>query len=219
MLKNQKKIHKLILVAILIVISVEGCGKETGIDQSTNKAEIPTEMMQGSYAIDVDNPAEVVGSSDYTFVGYVDELIDTEYMFPGFIETETGDKKTSSPFTNYSITVLENIKGELPVGKSIPIQKDGGLAEDQSCYIIYERDSLPEVGKTYIFVIYTQRDGTLSISGPNSNILLDTQIDIKNRSSVDFTNSDVFNTYLDAYKNQIVSERKRSVSIYETNQN
>lgn len=38
---------------------------------------------------------------------------------------------------------------------------------------MYEDDTLPEEGKSYVFLAYAQVDGSLLISGPNSNEYVD----------------------------------------------
>lgn len=67
--------------------------------------------MDGTFAVDVDDPNETVGDADYVFLGRVDEDVDTLYKDPVTIETSDGAKEVSTPYTNYQVTVLQNIKG------------------------------------------------------------------------------------------------------------
>lgn len=64
---------------------------------------------------------------------------------------------------------MENIKGELETDKPIPVQKAGGISEDGSSIVTFDDDVLPEVGQSYVFLAYAQDDGSLLVSGPNSN--------------------------------------------------
>ncbi|WMM89232.1 hypothetical protein Q7C09_11455, partial [Heyndrickxia coagulans] len=82
----------------------------------------------------------------------VDEKTGTEYKNTTQIETEEGTKEISTPYTNYKITVLENIKGELETDKPIPVQKAGGISEDGSSIVTFDDDNLPEVGQSYVFL-------------------------------------------------------------------
>ncbi|MDR2945055.1 MAG: hypothetical protein LBU81_08295 [Methanosarcinales archaeon] len=72
-----------------------------------------------SYAVDVSNPYELVGDADYVFAAKVDKMVGNTYNNP-FVYSHT----------NYMITVLDNIKGELVADESIPIEKSGGLGKD-----------------------------------------------------------------------------------------
>lgn len=73
---------------------------------------------------------------------------------------ERGRKEYATPYTNYNVEVVQNIKGQLNQDKSIIIQKCGGINQDKESYVIKEGDYLPEVGNTYIFIIFAQDDGT-----------------------------------------------------------
>jgi len=182
----------------------------------------PISRLQGSFAIDVNNPRELVGDADYVFVAEVVSEDGTEYLFPIEVETDDGGTKVvTSPYTNYSIKVVEDIKGNLVTDTVIPIQKDGGLFEDGSMYQLYEDDELPVVGETYIFYAYAQEDGSLLISGPNSNVKMDmpngTQLSDLEEEVVKevLETSDEYIEVEEALDNQIVRDRERSESIYE----
>ena len=115
----------------------------------------------------------------------------------------------ATPYTNYTVDVVENIKGNLTTEETIPIQKTGGLSKDKSEYVIYEGDELPAVGQTYIFFTYAQPDGSLLLSGPVSNI------GIKEKSADGLDSTTVYKEVVEAYKNQMETERQRYASMYE----
>lgn len=172
----------------------------------TTNSEIEVSLLSASFGIDVNNVNAVVGDADNVFVGYVEKLEGTEYKYPVTIETEVGTKEVSSPYTNYSITVIDNIKGKLK--KNISVQKSGGISQDQDVYLLYEGDSLPVEGRYYIFNTYNQPDGSILISGPNSNI----ELNINSKSEI--LSSEEYKKYVEAVKNEVKSDRKRFESDY-----
>lgn len=205
-----------------------------------NKGEIPISRMQGSFAIDVHDQRELIGSADYVFVGTVLQEDGYEYRYPVTKEMEGGGETTiTSPFSKYTVQVIENIKGNLTRDTGIPIMKEGGLLEDGSCYELYEDDELPRQNETYIFYAYAQMDGSLMVAGPNSNIRIEKdhdpdQVEGQNMDQIDIFSTDGVNdpmilsdTYQDTLIYQEVIEaadhpadidRERSISIYEADQ-
>lgn len=155
-MKNYKKIAISILTGVSLILSLASC--QTKKESSTfATSSVPISRIQGTFVIDVDNPLEVIGSADYYFVAYVNSVDGTEY-------------KSDFPYTNYTITVIENIKGDLITEKSITIQKDGGLTSDGKWIQLYEDDELMEAGQYYAITAHSRSDdGSLLISGPNSN--------------------------------------------------
>ena len=175
--------------------------------------KIKTSYLRGSFSIDYNNLNEVVGDADYVFLGTIANEEGTVYKYTSIIEREDGTTyEVSSPYTNYSVNVLENIKGHLVTDTAIPIQKAGGLSKDGTEYYIYEGDFLPTVGNSYIFFAYAQPDGSLLISGPVSNISIDNVTN--NISSLAISTE--YENVVNAYKNQIDSGRTRFTSSYET---
>ncbi|MDR2945073.1 MAG: hypothetical protein LBU81_08385 [Methanosarcinales archaeon] len=172
--------------------------------------------IRASYIIDVYDPSELVGDVDYVFAAKVDKFAGNTYKFPVLIEDEKGNEvEVGSPHTNYYVTVLENIKGKLITGESIPIEKAGGISQYNGKLVLHENDSLPEVGKVYIFLAYAQPDGTLQISGPNSNIEI-TSIDLlKKNSTGSVKDSFEYSEAVKVFETQKVSDRERFVSIYD----
>lgn len=120
---------------------------------------IKTEYLRASYAIDVNDMNEMTGFSDYVFVGYVSSQDRTEY--------------SSIPYTVYKIKNIENLKGTLSTNNEIEIFKSGGISEDGKNFVIYENDIMPEEGKVYVFFACGQPDGSILISGENSNFYID----------------------------------------------
>lgn len=141
---------------------------------SADDSVIPISRIQGTFVINVDDQRELAAFADYVFVGEVLKNEGYEYRNPVAMEDGNGNEiMRGSPYTNYTVKVLENIKGNLIMDKGIPIVKEGGLSEDGSCYEMFEDDELPVEKEIYIFYAYAQKDGSLLLSGPNSNIKID----------------------------------------------
>ena len=86
------------------------------------------------YAFNIDNPREFAGFADYVFVGQVEEKIGTE-------------RRDDGPYTQYKVTVLNNLKGELITDKPIILNKHGGLIKEKNVLSLLEEDFLPEDGE------------------------------------------------------------------------
>lgn len=207
-MKINKKKAIICIITAFVLITASIIGYQV-IKSSDNKKESANnsmkEYVEGSYAINVNDLNEVVGDADNVFVGKVESEVDTVYKYGG------------DPYTNYMVTVIENIKGTLVMGEPIQLQKYGGHTEDGAILILDDGDQMPEEGKSYIFMAYAQIDGSLLASGPNSTLSLDTDADFSTSANVSATleNSTVYKRVLDAYKNQVETGRDRSTSIYE----
>lgn len=191
---NIKKIISIIL-GLFIVLFTVSCNKEN-ID---NESKVI--YMRGDFAVDVDSPYELVGYSDYYFIGEVISQKGTEYRDPIDVETENGTEEVTSPYTNYEIKVIKNIKGNLPMNKNITITKAGGLSETGDL-VLYEKDSLLDVGQVYVMTASAQPDGSLLVSGPNSSEIF---AQITTQSS----DTDVYDKFNDIYSNEVEFNRER----------
>ena len=156
---------KILLVCMGMVLSLTGCGNR--------EKEIEISELTGSYTIDVYSYEELAGDADYVMIGKVVDELGVKYEFPVISENEDGtQKELSMPYTEYSVEVIENLKGELSQEEAITITKDGGMTEDEKFCELHECDVLPVKGNEYVFYIYAQKDGSNLVSGPNSSIPL-----------------------------------------------
>ncbi|WP_201786295.1 cell surface protein [Peribacillus muralis] len=226
---GKKKVQ---LASLLFIVSlsllVSACSnskKDISNISSEDKKNLKVILMDGTFAVDVDDPKETVGDADYVFIGRVDEDVDTVYKNPVTIETRDGTKEVSTPYTNYKVTVLQNIKGDLVTDTSIPIQKAGGINEDGSSVVLYEDDALPEEGKSYVFLAYAQDDESLLVSGPNSNEYVEgIKQDVtsekmeKGTASLNEEAIEVVSEYENAFENEKPTERNRSESEFDADQ-
>lgn len=135
----------------------------------------------------------------------------TEYKDPVTVETADGSKEVSDPYTNYRVSVVENIKGELKTDSAIPLQKQGGVSQDNKSVVLFEEDVLPAQGETFVFLAYVQPNGDLLVSGPNSSVPVQgaTSLMSANEVKQKVSKSDVVNEYEKAAKNQKKTKRER----------
>ncbi len=105
----------------------------------------------------------------------------------------------------------ENLKGELTKDEPIVITKDGGISKDKTYIVRYSDDELPVAGKTYVFYIYAQPDGSNLVSGPNSSILVSEDADTLTRANQDNGGEgSILEQIKDGVENQVETERART---------
>lgn len=197
---------KILTAVMLLTIFVLGsCSNKNDV----SKNNLPITNLSGSFCIDVNDLSQIVGDADYVFVAEVKDKVETIYKNKVTIETENGTKEVSDPYTKYSITVIDNIKGKLKKNNEFLVLKAGGISQDNKSIILYQDDELLQVGKYYIISAYAQPDGTLLISGPNSSLVLNETIKDK------ITSSEEYKKYKKALEKEVVTDRKRFKSLYE----
>lgn len=134
-------------------------------DKKVSISKLKTNYGASSYIFDLKDLNKVTSYADYVFIGKVNEIEGTTYENIQKIKLDGNEKTIASTYTDYKITVIENLKGKLKKNTPLPIQKEGGIDYDQKSISLLEDDFLPENGKYYIFVVYVQKDGTLLIPG------------------------------------------------------
>lgn len=203
------------IAGYMLISGEKKSGKE---DSMANANALPVKTMKASYVYDVSDKKVAVGAVDYVFAGKV--LSYDEVVYEDLVPMEDEDGNTievGSPYTHYTVQVLENMKGELITEEPIKIVKDGGIGQDGEAVYLYEDDSLPQVGKAYIFLAYTQEDGSLLISGMDSNILLETTEKVSTRT---IEHTGAYEEYKEAIKHQIIpKDYQRDTSIYDAKGN
>ena len=215
MKKNSKK--SVLLISVLFVLSIvfTGCGSANSSKSNTTSdvdiSSLPIYPMRASFVYDTNDMRQAVGICDYVFVGEVISCDGTQYRDKVTMEDDNGNpKEVGSPYTNYTVNVIENIKGELVTEQSISITKQGGVSENQDAVYVFENDELPVANNTYIFLAYAQEDGSLLISGPNSNVLYN------NAETYSTTSTSAYQEYKTAVENEVIPvERERFTSGYE----
>ena len=195
------------LAVIVYILFFMPLGDKTvKYDSFALSTELPNEHIEACFAINVYNPPTLIGFSDYVFVAKVEEELRTEYH--NLIRREFG-RVTGTPYTFYSITVVDNIKGNLKKNVPIEMKKQGGVNYDQSSISTFEGDVMLEPGKYYIFIANGQSDGSLKQSEVNSAIKLTVS------SEDEISECKEYVAYKEYAANEIYYERERSHSIYE----
>ncbi|MSA02996.1 cell surface protein [Lactonifactor sp. BIOML-A3] len=200
----------IIFFSLFICITLTCACGSTKHEAQTKKV-LPIDIINGSFEVDTNNKEAMVGNADYVFVGEVVEYVDTEYKFVN----KTEDGKTSGlPYSNYRVQVKQNLKGNLRQDSPIDLQKAGGINKDGTGYLLYTDDILPEIGRSYVFLVYVQPTGENLVSGPNSSIPL-------NRPSQNAVSSFTLNSqeevnvvevYEDAVEGQVDTQREHRIS-------
>lgn len=215
--KNNKFFLAFSLVALLTVgIFAFAAISNTDFLNDDNDAQV--KHMQALYSIDVSDPAALAGDADYVFIGKVDKQVGTTYKHP--IQKEDGKggyKEVADPYTDYSVTVYENLKGELVLDQPIPVQKEGGISKDGKYYKLFENDELLKVGGLYIFYGYAQSvDGSILVSGENSTIALKGITSMEKVESLESAQkTPAYLTALNGVQNQKETDRKRAIATYD----
>ncbi len=165
---------------------------------------IPTNIeyaMSSDTDVNLSDPREVVGVSDYVFVCRVVEMHDYVHEkssrdFPEVIHYY------DLPFTECKIEIVKNIKGNLIEGAETSFYKVGGINHSKTAIYLDEGDIMPEVDKYYIFTGMAHPDGTMTGGGTNGTIELEEGID-----KINLETSALYQKYVDAYNNQIYPSR------------
>ena len=158
---------------------------------SADYKDLPRIESEVGYAYDTGSPEKAIGVADYVFIAKINGILRTEYRF-----------NTKEPYTVYSATVIENIKGEIIKDKNIEIFIHGGLNSDKKSYTIFGGIEFLNVGEYYILLPYTASDGRLGISNTTSIVELG--------KSIGSSNSTV-ERYKEAAKSPIAPEGKKYV--------
>lgn len=188
-----------ILCMLCCVIIFAGCGKSN--ENVKNQDSIS--YLHADFAIDMNNQNEVIGFSDHYFIAKVVKEEKVEYRDPVVVETKSGTKEVSIPYTHYTIRVIKNIKGELPTEENILLIKCGGRSKDGQM-ILYENDQLLVENSTYIFAACVQPDGSLLISGPNLSEIID-----ESKLSSKEVKEETLGKYVEMYKQEVKYDRER----------
>lgn len=216
---SKKSILLFLCVVLPFVCVITGCStseKSASTDLSHIDTEkLPISTIHASYIYNVHDLREAAGAADYIFAGKVISNDGTEYRYTAPMEDKNGNiVETGVPYTHYTVQVIENIKGTLQEEKPISFVKSGGIEQNQKSVSLYEEDLLPEAEKTYIFLACVQEDGSLLVSGPNSNTPIPTE------NSDKIAKSQEYKKYEDAVEHQIIPEALKmdsgtAVSIYD----
>lgn len=213
----KRKKPKIIVISILSLIIFSSLFVFLLTKNTTSSPQIISS--QYNHVIDIKNKSELSGFVDYIFIGKIEEktgsIAESEFR----IETITGYEHIEIPATKYSVSVLENIKGELRTDGAIEIFKSGGLTHDGKYLFLEDGDFILKTGDICIFFATVREDGTLYIQGKEFNLKLDevayNQTYTKNNISKmedlleEIKKSEIYQEIRKSYENEIVFERER----------
>ncbi len=141
----------------IFLLFTAGCTRT--VQWNGEKAELAELYM----VVDVTDGYAYTGMVDYVFVGTVTEVISD--VLP------TKAKKHEDSYSTYRIHVDENLKGNLT--EEVVCSKMGGLKRDGVMYLVSAETpngkmimdlGLPELNRQYVFMAYSQPDGSLVLS-------------------------------------------------------
>lgn len=193
------------LILIIIGFFVFSGDKNVSKDLYNGK---PVIYVHSVYVADTSTPEKAIGASNYAFVAVVNSIKGVDYRNPVEIKEGFGKSRIDyDPYTKYSITILQNIKGELVTNKEIEILQFGGLNKDGESYTISDDAKMLEVGKKYILMpSVIAETGEIEVSNPNNIVLLEEE---KSASkNIAFNENNLINKYVSAYKNQEIPKRE-----------
>ena len=183
---------------MLLTSILSACGMKSSKD-------LPIYYMDVSYVIDIENPREVVGFGDCVFIAQVNEKTETIHKNIKWINF----KRTSMPYTVYSITVIENLKGNIKKNTPIDIEKFGGINIGNDSISLPEGDTLLEEGAYYIFIVGSDQEGNLVLSAPTNAI----KLNVEGENEIMY--SEEYKDYMKYCEEEINFERQRFKSRYE----
>lgn len=132
------------------------------------------------YVVDVTDDRALVGIADNVFIG---KVIAQTGNKPNTPPPEAGDIPGFSPQTQFSVEVLENIKGNL--NGTITVSQYGGYERIivMNQLVLGEGDKLLEPDKTYLFATgYNDIDGWHTITASNyGNLPIANKTDYQNK--------------------------------------
>lgn len=193
------KKHKKMLIVLSFILAVFIILFIIWQNHTPTKITYLSEVSSSDTAINWSDPREAVGVSDYVFMAYVEEIYDYNSEkftrdFPEIIDYN------STVYTECKVKVISNIKGCLEEGTEFSLYKWGGINDLRTSYLLHDNDKVPETDTYYIFAGKCYPDGTMLVGGAEQTIKLEDGID-----STNFEQSETYQKYVDAYKNQITT--------------
>lgn len=173
-MKTKKTISFVLIFTLLLSVGFLVVSKNKS-EQNINWSEIKVSFIQTSSPIfDLNDKAQYVGFSDYVFVGTVENVTyggkysGNKYYPSGSVFSDD----TSTPYTEYEVSVSQNIKGQLKTDSTVLVKKHAGINTKTNILSILPGDVMPVEGEEYIFLTRATESGDLVILDPHGNIPL-----------------------------------------------
>jgi hypothetical protein len=108
------------------------------------------------HAFSASDDSDLVGFADNVFVGRVERRVGDEPLESRVVPDPDGPEgpAPSTPQTQFSVEVLENVKGKL--GGAVTVSQQGAYDPERGCVTLMEDDPLLEPGQEVMF--FTRHD-------------------------------------------------------------
>ena len=163
------------------------------------------------YLFDPDDKKLMSGYSDYIAVAVVSNIVGTSY---GNVKIHFDGTVTGTPYTNYKIKIIRNIKGQLKSDCSVPLVEFGGISIDGK--YMENTFTLLEQGKCYVLYLTAAENGALYLN--KAYQIPDDALE-KNQSgeTIRVKEESAIQEYLDAYSHEDLqyAPANRFVSTYD----
>ncbi len=189
----------LIGVTLLIVIITKDARlkkySSTVRKPSVEDADLPPLQQTADYLFDPCDKEMMSGFSDYIAAAYVEETNGTVYQD---VREDAGQVK-GTPYTEYNVTILRNIKGDLTTSETVKLYQYGGVSIDEKNLVFIT--PLLESGRYYVLYLSTADDHNLYV---NMSYRLSDIAGESDRGRVLNApeNSELLQSCIDAYQNE-----------------
>ncbi len=169
-----------IKISIILVVMAGLIGTGFWVMQTNGyKGGSEISYVQVDFVVDVTDDRALVGAADNVFIGRVIAQTGNKANTPPL---DAGDTPGFSPQTQFSVEVLENIKGNL--NGTITVSQYGGYEEKDGVtqLVLMKGDKLLEPGKTYLFAAgFNDIDKWYTIVPVYGDIPITNQTDYQNK--------------------------------------
>ncbi len=169
------------IIAYISILSVIALIVVLGFQQTNSNEKKSFKDSSKIYYVDADetltfnNIEEMIGYSDFVFVGTVDEVIGSYY----------DEEKDLMPYTKYKMTIKNNYKGNLQ--EKIIISKNGGYDEDGTLHL-FKTDAgvedMLELNESYLILANAQSNGELLVISVGGTYHLLDNIDSYSKNNI-----------------------------------
>ena len=163
----------------------------------------PTHVSQIVFTTDL---REIAAVTPYIFIAYIEETYDVNAtkFYRQHPESILEFVREDYGFTECTVKVIQNIKGELQMDAPVTLYHVAGYSKDLLMIRMYDGDFLPEKGKYYLYMANTYEDGTLVAGGTNSySKLLEEGIARDNLNE-----SKIYQEYVEAYNSRYIGTKE-----------
>lgn len=174
-MKNKKILTICFVLVLLCTAAIFTVSNNKKAIHEVDFSQLKVSFIDECFPIfDTSDKAQYVGYSDYVFVGKVEKITyggrySGNTYYPG---GSIFSGKASTPYTEYEVSVLQNIKGQLKTDSTVLVKKHAGINTKTNVLSILPGDVMPIENEEYIFLTRATKNGDLVILDPYGNIPL-----------------------------------------------